>query len=60
LSGGEDYVLLFTVSPSDLEKVKYFPDTYIIGEITDKADGIKLHTEGGNIHPITAQGWVHF
>ncbi|MFZ4543502.1 MAG: thiamine-phosphate kinase [Saprospiraceae bacterium] len=60
LSGGEDYELLFTVSPSDLEKVKYFPDTYIIGEITDKADGIKLHTEGGNIHPITAQGWVHF
>lgn len=60
LSGGEDYELLFTVSPSDLEKVRYMPDIYIIGEITEEVDGIKLHTEGGKIHPITAQGWVHF
>lgn len=60
LSGGEDYELLFTIDPNDLEKVKFLPDIYIIGEITDAADGIKLHTEGGKIHPITAQGWVHF
>jgi thiamine-monophosphate kinase len=60
LSGGEDYELLFTIDPSDIEKVKYLPDIYIMGEITDAADGITLHTEAGKIHPITAQGWTHF
>lgn len=60
LSGGEDYELLFTIDPKDIEKVKYLPDIFIAGEIVDAADGIKLHTKGGNIHPIKAQGWVHF
>jgi thiamine-monophosphate kinase len=60
LSGGEDYELLFTVDPKDLEKVKYMPDIYIAGEITPAEDGVKLHTKGGNIHPIQAQGWKHF
>lgn len=60
LSGGEDYELLFTIDPKDVEKVKYLPDIYIAGEITPAADGVKLHTKGGNIHPLQAQGWVHF
>ncbi len=60
LSGGEDYEMLFTINPNDIEKVKYLPDIYIAGEIVPKEDGIKLHTRGGNIHPITAQGWKHF
>ncbi len=60
LSGGEDYELLFSVAPEDLEKVKYMPDIYICGEIVGKEEGIKLHTKGGNIHPLKAQGWVHF
>ena len=60
LHGGEDYELLFTVSPNDLEKVRFMDSVYIIGEITNKEDGIKLHTSGGQIHPLTAQGWKHF
>jgi thiamine-monophosphate kinase len=60
LSGGEDYELLFTISPDDIEKVKYLPDIYIAGEIVDAKDGITLHTNGGKIVPITAQGWTHF
>lgn len=60
LSGGEDYELLFTISPKDVEKVKYLPDIYIMGEIVDAADGVHLHTKGGHIHPIEAQGWQHF
>jgi thiamine-monophosphate kinase len=60
LNGGEDYELLFTIDSSDLEKIRYMPTAYIIGEITDRKDGIKLHTSGGNIHDIKAQGWVHF
>ncbi len=60
LSGGEDYELLFTIDPKDVDKVKYIPDIYIAGEIVPAQDGLKLHTKGGNIHPITAQGWRHF
>ncbi len=60
LSGGEDYELLFTIDPKDLEKVKYLADIYIMGEIVEAKDGLRLHTKGGNIHPITAQGWTHF
>ena len=60
LNGGEDYELLFCVSPNDLDKVRFMDSVYIIGEITPKEDGITLHTSGGQIHPITAQGWKHF
>ncbi len=60
LSGGEDYELLFTASPKDLDKVKMLPDVAIIGDIVPASEGYKLHTTGGNIHTITAQGWNHF
>lgn len=60
LSGGEDYELIFTINPNDLEKVKYLPDIYIMGEIVSPDDGIKLYTKGGNIVPLKAQGWKHF
>lgn len=60
LSGGEDYELLFTIKPGDIDRVRFLPDLYIIGDIVAQKDGIKLHTTGGNIHPITAQGWQHF
>jgi len=60
LSGGEDYELLFTIDPKDTDKIKFLPDIFIAGEIMEEAEGIKLHTTGGNIHPIKAQGWNHF
>lgn len=60
LSGGEDYELLFTIDPKDIDKIKYLPDIYIMGDIVEQKEGIKLHTKGGNIHPIKAQGWNHF
>ena len=60
LSGGEDYELLFTIDPKDTEKIRFLPDIYIAGDIVAKEDGVKLHTKGGNIHAIKAQGWNHF
>jgi len=48
--------LLFTVDPKDLDKVRFMDSVYIIGEIVPKEDGITLHTSGGQIHPVTAQG----
>jgi thiamine-monophosphate kinase len=60
LHGGEDYELLFSVDPADLEKVKYMPDVFIIGEMVDPQDGVTLHTTGGNIHEIPSGGFNHF
>ncbi len=60
LNGGEDYELLFTIRPEDVDKVKYLPDIYIAGEIVPAEDGIRLHTRGGRLHDLKAQGWRHF
>lgn len=60
LNGGEDYELLFTVDPKDLDKVRFLPDIYIAGEILEATDGIKLNTKGGKLHDLKAQGWRHF
>lgn len=59
LHGGEDYELLFTINPSDAEKIRYMLDIRIIGEITKPEDGINLHTSGGSIKELIAQGWRH-
>lgn len=60
LNGGEDYELLFTISPDDIEKIQFMPGATIIGEIVDKKDKLTLHTTGGKIYPLKAQGWNHF
>lgn len=60
LSGGEDYELLFTVDPVDLEKVRYMPDIFLIGDITSRTEGVTLHTTGSKIVALEAQGWKHF
>jgi thiamine-monophosphate kinase len=60
LSGGEDYELLFTIRPEDVDKVRFQGDITLIGEVVEQKDGIKLHTSGGKIHDVQAQGWQHF
>jgi thiamine-monophosphate kinase len=60
LNGGEDYELLFSIRPEDIDKIRFMPGAYIIGEIVPKDEGITLHTTGGNIHELKAQGWNHF
>lgn len=60
LNGGEDYELLFTVSPNDIDAIKSILDISIIGEMIAPEDGVTLHSKGGRIHPIIAQGWQHF
>ncbi len=57
LSGGEDYELLFTILPSDKNKINAHPDISIIGEILDENLGVKLFTKGGNYHDIISLGW---
>jgi len=64
LTDGEDYELLFTVSPKDAITVldgwkKQFPNTYLkcIGKIIDQA-GIHLRDENGT-KPLTLHGYDH-
>lgn len=57
LNGGEDYELLFTISPSDYEKVKELKDISIIGHITDESSGAFMVGSSGSEMEITAQGW---
>ena len=60
LNGGEDYELLFTIDEKDLGKVRTMNDIFIIGEMVEASDGIKLKTNSGNLHTLKAQGWKHF
>ena len=57
LNGGEDYELLFTVSPGEFVKVKDNKKIRAIGHITDKEDGCNLVTHDGTFIPLRAQGW---
>jgi len=61
LSGGEDYELLFTVSPNDFEKIKNHPDFTIIGHAVDLDQGNYLVARGSNeLVALNAQGWDSF
>lgn len=60
MHGGEDYELMFTVSDDDVEQVRFMQDVYIIGEVREAQQGLKLLTTGGKIVDLTAQGWNHF
>ena len=61
LSGGEDYELLFTISPNDFEKIKNHPDFTIIGHAVDLEQGNYLVARGSNeLVALNAQGWDAF
>lgn len=60
LNGGEDYELLFTCDIKDYEKLIPIEDIYIVGHITDAADGSILIGRNGEQLPLKAQGWNAF
>jgi thiamine-monophosphate kinase len=60
LSGGEDYELLFSISPSDYDKLVLNEQISVIGYMAEAEEGCKIITKGGNLHNITAQGWNAF
>lgn len=61
LSGGEDYELLFTISPDDFEKIRNHPDFTVIGHAVEKEQGNYMVLRGSNeLSKITAQGWDAF
>lgn len=60
LNGGEDYELLFTISPEDETKIGGEEAFSIIGQITEKEKGCVMVSNAGNRHALKAQGWNHF
>jgi len=61
LSGGEDYELLFTISPNDFDKIKNHPDFSVIGHAVEKENGNFMVLSGSNeLAQLTAQGWDAF
>lgn len=59
LSGGEDYELLFTISPGEYDKLVLNEQISVVGYMTDVEEGAHILTKGGSRHAITAQGWNH-
>lgn len=60
LNGGEDYELLFTVPSAEYKKVAAIPDVFVIGHITEAAQGLQLISQSGNSISLRAQGWQGF
>ncbi len=62
LFGGEDYELLFALPEAQLDRLKTMaPDAFfVIGEITDKDDGIRIKRPDGETVPLRPGGYEHF
>ena len=61
LSGGEDYELLFTIKPSDYEKLRNHPDFTVIGHVVEESEGNYMVLRGSNeLSKLTSQGWDAF
>jgi thiamine-monophosphate kinase len=62
LNGGEDFELLFTVSPQNASRLPRKVDGIEltrIGEIVDAAEGIRIR-EGSRVWDFEPRGWDHF
>lgn len=62
LHGGEDFELLFTVKPGDVERLPRKVDGIQItriGEVRIHADGVRI-SEGSRIWELNPGGWKHF
>ena len=62
LHGGEDFELLFTVSPGKVSQLPTRVDGVSItriGEIRDASEGVKI-AEGRRVWKLEAGGWEHF
>jgi thiamine-monophosphate kinase len=60
LNGGEDYELLFSIKPSDYEKIRSNASITAVGHFTSKSEGMNLVGKDGTKIPLDAQGWNAF
>ncbi len=64
LSSGEEYELLFTLSPEEQEKLRKITQgkfqVSLIGEIKRKEEGVKILNQDGKIRNLKKTGYRHF
>jgi thiamine-monophosphate kinase len=63
LSSGEEYELLFSVDKKDkskLERIKAKLDISIVGEVTDKRQGVRIVRKSGAVQELKRSGFAHF
>ncbi len=60
LSGGEDYELLFTVSPDDYMKIQGVPGITAIGHMLENKDGNWITLQDQSQIPLESQGYNAF
>jgi len=60
LSGGEDYELLFTVSPAHFEALAKHSEISIIGHVTSAQETFELVSKSDTIFNLRAQGWESY
>ena len=61
LFGGEDYQLVFTITPEKLTQLQgELIDLTIVGEVCSSFNGVKLERNDGTIIDIKSKGYNHF
>jgi thiamine-monophosphate kinase len=62
LFGGEDYELLFTLPESELDKLSDLPSDafFVVGQVTDKDEGVLIEQPSGETVPLRPGGFDHF
>jgi len=60
LSGGDEYELILTIHPQDIDALSAVSGLSLIGYIKPQSHGRKILTKGGNEYDLTALGWQHF
>jgi thiamine-monophosphate kinase len=64
LTGGDDYELLFTVSPGEVARIQAAlaavgATATVIGHMTLAAESIRIQSRDGSITPLASRGWDH-
>lgn len=59
LFGGEDFELVFTISPEKFEQITYRGGLTVVGEVTGQEHGVAL-IAGGAARPLEPRGYNHF
>jgi thiamine-monophosphate kinase len=60
LNGGEDYELLFSISPEDYSKISDNTEIQPVGHFVAKEEGVKLVLENGHAINLSPEGWNAF